>query len=61
MVVEDDSIESDNTLEETQTPTETTEIEAVDLELGVDQLKGVGAVTQKIRDLRCNLTHRPLY
>ena len=47
MVVEDDSIESDNTLEETQTPTETTEIEAVDLELGVDQLKGVGAVTQK--------------
>ena len=47
MVVEDDSIESDNTLEETQTPTETTEIEAVDLELGVDQLKGVGSVTQK--------------
>ena len=47
MVIEDDSIESDNTLEETQTPTETTEIEAVDLELGVDQLKGVGAVTQK--------------
>ena len=47
MVVEDDSIESDNTLEETQTPTETTETEAVDLELGVDQLKGVGSVTQK--------------
>jgi DNA repair protein RadA len=47
MVVEDDSIESDNTLEETQTPTETTEIAAVDLELGVDQLKGVGSVTQK--------------
>ena len=47
MVIEDDSIESDNTLEETQTPTETTEIEAVDLELGVDQLKGVGSVTQK--------------
>ena len=47
MVVEDDSIESDNTLEETQTPTETTEIETVDLELGVDQLKGVGSVTQK--------------
>ncbi len=47
MVIEDDSIESDNTLEETQTPTETTEIAAVDLELGVDQLKGVGSVTQK--------------
>ena len=47
MVVEDDSIESDNTLEETQTPTETTEIASVDLELGVDQLKGVGSVTQK--------------
>ena len=47
MVVEDDSIESDNTLEETQTPTETTEIAAVALELGVDQLKGVGSVTQK--------------
>ena len=47
MVIEDDSIESDDTLEETQTPTETTEIAAVDLELGVDQLKGVGSVTQK--------------
>ena len=47
IVVEDDSIESDNTMEETQTPTETTEIAAVDLELGVDQLKGVGSVTQK--------------
>ena len=48
MVVEDDSIESDNTLEETQTPIQNeTEIEIVDLELGVDQLKGVGSVTQK--------------
>ena len=47
MVIEDDSIESDNTLDKTQTPTETTEIAAVDLELGVDQLKGVGSVTQK--------------
>ena len=47
MVIEDDSIESDKTLDKTQTPTETTEIEAVDLELGVDQLKGVGSVTQK--------------
>ena len=47
MVIEDDSIESDKTLDETQTPTETTEIESVDLELGVDQLKGVGSVTQK--------------
>ena len=37
MVIEDDSIESDDTLEETQTP----------VEMGVDQLKGVGAVTQK--------------
>jgi len=47
MVIEDDSIESDKALDETQTPTETTEIAAVDLELGVDQLKGVGSVTQK--------------
>jgi DNA repair protein RadA len=47
MVIEDDSIESDKTLDETQTPTETTEIATVDLELGVDQLKGVGSVTQK--------------
>ena len=47
MVIEDDSIESEETLDETQTPTETTEIAAVDLELGVDQLKGVGSVTQK--------------
>ena len=36
MVIEDDSIESEETLDETQTP-----------EMGVDQLKGVGAVTQK--------------
>lgn len=35
MVIEDDSIESEDTLDETQTP------------MGVDQLKGVGAVTQK--------------
>jgi len=47
MVIEDDSIESDKALDETQTPTETTEIASVDLELGVDQLKGVGSVTQK--------------
>jgi len=37
MVIEDDSIESEEILDETQTP----------LEMGVDQLKGVGAVTQK--------------
>ncbi len=36
MVIEDDSIESEETLDETQTP-----------EMGVDQLKGVGSVTQK--------------
>jgi DNA repair protein RadA len=37
MVIEDDSIESEETLDETQTP----------IEMGVDQLKGVGSVTQK--------------
>lgn len=47
MVIDDDDIESVDTLEETLTPEETTEITSVDLELGVDQLKGVGAVTQK--------------
>ena len=47
MVIEDDSIELNEALDETQTPTETTEIASVDLELGVDQLKGVGSVTQK--------------
>jgi DNA repair protein RadA len=48
MVIEDDSIESDKTLDKTQTPIQNeTEIEIVDLELGVDQLKGVGSVTQK--------------
>ena len=47
MVIEDDSTELNETLYETQTPTETTEIESVDLELEVGQLKGVGSVTQK--------------
>jgi len=47
MVIDDDDTESVEALEETLTPEETTEITSVDLELGVDQLKGVGAVTQK--------------
>jgi DNA repair protein RadA len=47
MVIDDDDIESVEALEETLTPEETTEVTSVDLELGVDQLKGVGAVTQK--------------
>ena len=46
MVIEDDSIELNEALDETQTPAETTEIASADLELGVDQLKGVGSVTQ---------------
>jgi len=37
MVIEDDSSESEEALDETQTP----------VEMGVDQLKGVGSVTQK--------------
>jgi predicted flap endonuclease-1-like 5' DNA nuclease len=37
MVIEDDSIESEEILDETQTS----------VKMGVDQLKGVGAVTQK--------------
>ncbi len=48
MVIDDDENESVETLEETQTPIQNeTEISIADLELGVDQLKGVGAVTQK--------------
>ena len=48
MVIDDDENESVEALEETQNPIQNeTEIAIADLELGVDQLKGVGAVTQK--------------